>query len=232
MRRLLTGITVSSLTLVLTAAAPAGVVFSGDGSPADVGFVFDAAGGSGNIGDSFEFDTECSDPSTCAPQPGIMHEIGSAANSGRWQLDVSTVLNRAAGWFVEARLEILSHAGPGGILLVRDPSGGILVNLRDNEYEVGVTGGETVNVPISSGYHTLRLEMPAGGTRVNVLVDGGLFGSVLTDSSGPEFNFSDGNSSRALDANWDYVAVNEEIPEPATLWLLGLGASMLLQRRR
>jgi len=227
MGKLLTAtLLVFSMTLAFSATTRAGVVFSGDGSPADVGYTWDPAGGSGNIGDSFEFDK---------PSPGFMHEIGSGPNSGRWQLKdpvLSSELDGNAGWFVEARLEILDHMGPGGIFLVRGTTGGILINLRQNEFEIGVTGGQTVNVPTGQGFHTFRLEMPAGGSALDVFVDGVSRGSVATDTSGPELNFSDGNNQRGLLANWDYLVVNSEIPEPATLSLLGLGGALVLFRRR
>ena len=228
MNKLMTHTLVLALTLATAATAQAAVVFTGDGSPADAGFTFDAAGGSGNVGDSFEFDTECSNPSTCAAQPGIMHEIQNTSGAGRWQLNDLSELNRAAGWFVETNIQILSHSDPGGLLLIRDDVGGVVINLKTSQFEIG-----GVNVGIGSGYNKLRLVMAAGGSSIDITVNDISAGSVTaTPAGGAEFNFSDGNSSRGLDANWDYVAINGEIPEPATLSLLGLGATLLLRRRR
>ena len=223
MRKILTSTFVLTLTLILAPAAPAGVVFTGDGSPADVGYVYQDAGSGNPVEDIFDFDT----PS------GILHQNAVFEDSGRWDLPtVTSELVRATGWFIEVRLETLSNAGSvgqGGTLKAGDDVGGNFWVFRPDSIAFTDDNFATLlSVPITSGFHTVRGEMAASGTVVDIRVDGDLKGSVATDPT--DVNsvlWGDYSGSTAAEINWDYLVVNQNIPEPASLVLMGLGGTLL-----
>ena len=227
MSKRLTGTLVLTLTLALAAAAPGGVVFTGDGSPADVGYRYEGV-------DVFDLDT----PS------GILHQRHDEGAWGRWDARaeydefVGTELIRANGWFVEFRLEVISNnalsISQGGGLYVGDDVGRTAVYLHPDRYVAGI--GSVLEVPITPGYHTLRLEMAPGGTAFDMFVDGVSSGAVVPSPNGGagdhRFYFGDSSGPPAAEINYDYVVVNQEIPEPATLWMLGLAGTLIVGARR
>ena len=162
-----------------------------------------------------------------------MHQNAVFDDSGRWDLPtVTSELVRATGWFVEIRLETLSNSGSvgqGGTMKAGDDVGGNFWIFRPDRIDFANDNFVTLlSVPITSGFHTVRGEMAASGTVVDIFVDGALEGSIATDPNDANgVLWGDFSSSTAAEINYDYLVVNQEIPEPATLWLLGLGGSLL-----
>jgi hypothetical protein len=144
-------------------------------------------------------------------------------------------LNRAAGWSIETRLggipaeNTSNRNGFGAFLVARDNADGWIINI--NPLFISVTpnvgfAGNPVNYPAASKYsvdmhqfHTVKLEMPAGGAgsgALKVYVDGVDTGldtanSLIAGETGTHFFFAD-NGDMDQRLYYDYVAINTASP--------------------
>ena len=147
------------------------------------------------------------------------------------------------GFFIEAGINVTTTTGTngqvfisagndsnmGGVAVLNDEGGGqTRISLRSDSWSI--VNGVTTVVP--DGFHSVRVtQEPAGD--VLLTVDGGLVGSASPYNTGfgsSELRFGDANGGG--EAVWDYVVVNTNIPEPASMTLLALGGLAMLRRRR
>ena len=157
----------------------------------------------------------------------LFDSLGNVSNSNFMTLNTATAeLVRAVGWFIQFRVNSLDNTGDrfGNFFLVEDDVGalGILLNPDSLEFYRGDWIDYHTGIPelgglqaITPGFHTVRIEMAAGGTQFEVSVDGNLLGSVpanaqLFGTAG--LRFGDGSSGSASRAVWDYIIVNQEVP--------------------
>jgi hypothetical protein len=220
MKTMLTILT-CTLVLALTAGASAEVIWTGDGSPADVGY---SVAGSG----AFTLDS---------PEGFMYQDSGGSSLSYWYQALAGTELVRANGWIVEARLESISSSGSLGVYFAPcDDNGGVRVDVKPTEVLVFGQDGWSSSVSIDAEeYHTIRAVMVPGGTNVDIYVDNLTTPalSVLphTGLANAAVEFGDGSSGAAGEASWDYFDVRA-IPEPTSLVLLvAVSLSLVLWRR-
>ena len=205
MKRAATSIIMLTLVGVMVAGASAApIVFTGDGSPAAVGYLQSGT-------QTYTLDTP----------PGHMTQNPDSSGTGQWTLSAGAELTRANGWTVEMRRDNLVGGGNGNQFYVHDDVGGIyLLN-----YVTGVEGidgsqaGPWAWFPGPSDA-TIRIHMPAGGSNAAVTSNNSApqFINANSPPSGPGgFVPSAGPQTMAFaidaaggssaDVQWDYVAV-------------------------
>ena len=200
------------------------VVYDGSGSPADEGFT---EGGGSSL---FTLD---SDDGTPGSAPGFLHQAAAGGSGSDNFWDLTPNLDDAQGWFVETRFDVVSNDdvddGLGATFWVQSAIGRYLISLRENDIFVG---GSSVGYPGAGPFHTLRVEMPAGSPNPpEIILDGVSQGTFGVGGAGNRLSFGD-HSAGAAEVVWDYVVMNQEIPEPGGVALLVLGALLLRRRHR
>ena len=236
----LTGILIVVMSLITSQSASAGILFSGSGDPSAVGF--DGVG--------MNYDT----PRAGAIAGGGMtaHQTGVGSHNANSTADpdvITSELDRAAGYFVEFRFEAVDNApgnsnyGWGGFMGIRDTIGesyGFAPTPNDGNppESIGMIDwgnfppGGTVVAPINPGeFNTVRMTMPPGGTEIEFSVNGEFVASRNANGEGDgccSVFFGNGGDGGSAEIYYDYVAVNQEIPEPTSAMLLSLGVAGIL----
>ena len=235
----LTGILIVVMSLITSQSASAGILFSGSGDPSAVGF----------NGVGMNYDT----PRAGAIAGGGMtaHQTGVGSHNANSTADpdvITSELDRAAGYFVEFRFEAVDNApgnsgyGWGGFADVRDSTGeqwgfGPVPNSGNPPEQIGIIDwgnfppGGTTFAAINPGvFNTVRMVMQPGGTEMEFLVNGVSAGTRNANGEGDGccgVSYGNAGDGGSADIYWDYVAVNQEIPEPTSAMLLGLGVASI-----
>jgi len=247
-------ITISSVVLsvlaLMTIPATAGILFDGTGDPTASGL--EAI----NTPDDWQFDT----PSVgLLYQQATDNDGGYGLDDiDNGEPDVAAAeLDASKGYFVEWKVDLTSSSDgagwPGyniGNFAWLEDSSGKHLTLHGDENNTDAsknfswyTGWDDPapvgTVDMSGGFHTLRVENPGGdaGT-IDFFFDGN---QILDDHpmGGPDggngqarLMLGNGGASSVGEAVYDYIAINQEIPEPASLALLLMGAIFVMIRRR
>ena len=227
--------TIKSLTLlavVLVAVSQTSaqeLLWDGTGSPETVGYVAGT-----NSTTTFEFDT---------PSPGFMTQ---GLNTSGWDSFTASgifTLSRAEGWSLAVGIDVAqtSQGTWGAYTSIGDDVGGMYLFMYPDSFG-GLSGGSPQSsVDVGSGYHTYLINMPAGGTDVEIFVDGSpsAAATYLTDGATTPpvdtVSFGDGaTNAGAAAAVWDFVNLGPAggIPEPSSLTLLVIGLLGLTGYRR
>ena len=179
--------------------------------------------------------------------PGFLFQHSVAADSGIWILPAATAaveLSSTLGWFIETRIDAQTLVGgfdSGMALVMQDDAGSgywsangtadLLRFVTDN----GAGADLVVDVPLSDGFHVVRMQRAPGAPNIEFFIDGvsqhsGLASTLFT----PDMYWGDGASSSGGNAVWDYVGINSApvIPEPSSILLLALGGLVLPISRR
>ena len=160
--------------------------------------------------------------------------------------DTNLDLDGATGYTIEWRAELLDVRAsdqPGGATLSWEDTSSTnqfftLGLARDTEGQdyVQLRGSSLVNVDISSGMHTFRVTVI--GNEATLYIDDttpAATVSARTDISRNDIRLGDQTSNTEAKFTTDYIRITDEaayVPEPGSLALAGLGAAVLLTRRR
>ena len=226
--------TIKSLTLlavVLVAVSQTSaqeLLWDGTGSPETVGYVAGT-----NSTTTFQFDT---------PSPGFMTQ---GMNTSGWDSFTASgiPLSRAVGWSLAVGIEVTNTSQGiwGAHLGIGDDVGGLYFSTGADSFTVLAGGGVQSSVDVGSGYHTYLINMPAGGTDVEIFVDGSPSAAAMWTADGATtpgasaVTFGDGaTNAGAAAAVWDFVNLGPAggIPEPSSLTLLVIGLLGLTGYRR
>ncbi len=155
-------------------------------------------------------------------------------------------LVRANGWFIETRVKVTlptnTDSADAIITLGDEVGGGYVIFSTRNIPCYGPGSGYGFDVPlVGDDWNVIRRTMPAGGTAIQVDVNGTPVGSFTTAYDGwynSIVTIGDWGSGGGSDVAWDYLSFNEEqvIPEPGSLLVFASGlcglASFMVRRRK
>ena len=205
---------------LLICAAPASAAFlmngSGDPTVAPNNFVVDQGG----TAPGFTFD---SDDGTAGSAPGFLHQD---AAGGNYQTSSSPGLDESAGFFVEAQYEVVSNSGGddlyGSLLWVQGAWGRYLLGLGEQGQGITINGTTHAYDSGTGPFHKIRVQCDAGCGTPSVILDGNDLGTFALGGAGDKVGFGD-HSAETAEVIWDYVVVNQAIPEPTSGLLLAMG---------
>ena len=206
---------------VLSFATPASaqVLWNGTNSPADEGFVLNGSASVFSINNP----------------TGFMNQSGSGVSS--W--DISPGLTAAAGWFVEFGFRLNSNDG-----LDDGFAAAVIIDTNQGRQHIAI-GKNTNNLSIEvntyvdptdlvGGLHTVRVDCTGACKTTDIpeyFLDGAPIGvgsiPALSGPTGDRVTFGLHSNSGTADIDWDYVTINQEIPEPSSVMLLALGVAGL-----
>ena len=168
--------------------------------------------------------------------------IGNDGGANRYLTSITAAdTTSAQGWKVEMRLKVNASGNPWDTAFsVGDASSRYFSML------IGTTGmgyggaswsyNEVVAMDTTDGYHDYAMIYDPGTDLAGFYVDDVLYGTrdgataPIVISNRIDFGDGEGGWSGASDTQYSYVAFSD-VPEPATLCLLGLGG-LLLRRKR
>lgn len=179
-----------------------------------------------------------------SPVQGVLTQSTTADNISRYKLtsgNATAELVNANGWYIETRINVASPTSAANglyqvTLYASDGFGGFQLGLLPGSAAY-YPNGATSLATYAAGYHTLKItRLPGNTSSFDVSVDGGAAITIsdFVDAT-TQLQWGDGSGgggpSVVGQAEWDYVAVN--IPEPASLAIVGLaGGAMMVRRRR
>ena len=217
--------------LICALPAHAQFLMNGTGDPtvAPNNFEVDQTGTSG-----FTFD---SNDGTANSAPGFLHQ--EAGNPGNYQTTTSPLLVEPDGYFAEARYQVISNQTADSLLAatfwVQSGAGRYLLGLGEQSQGILINEGSGSAAYTDPGpFHTIRVECAPGCTAPSVILDGvDLGNAAISGAVGDKVGFGD-HSGQEAEVVWDYVVVNQEIPEPTSAFLLAtaiLGLAVYGRRR-
>ncbi|MCC6422921.1 MAG: PEP-CTERM sorting domain-containing protein [Phycisphaerales bacterium] len=179
-----------------------------------------------------EFDAPVTGYTVDSPSAGLLTQDTTLANTSRYALtSASAELVNSAGWYIEWRVNPQNTSGSFGVgLYANDSAGGIQLSTDPSGW--GSWNGGSGSY--ATGYHIFRLTRAPGGSDFQLQVDGGApttLSQYVPWGGASAMQWGDVSSGNSGQAEWDYVAVNSAVPEPTSLALLGLGATLLVRRR-
>jgi hypothetical protein len=171
------------------------------------------------------------------PNNGYFFEV-------RMDVESSTDGSGWPGYNIGVLIFLQDASGRNLIIGATDPNSGTTYGHASGDWPApgGWSGFLSGSFEMGGGFHTLRVEHPGGGAdTVDIFYDGGLVADDLTMIAGSASNaqarlfFGNSGASSSGQAVYDYIAINTEIPEPASMASmasLAMGAMCLLRRRR
>ena len=217
--------------LSFATSASAGTTWDGTNSPADEGF---ALNGSASV---FSINSPT----------GFMNLSSGGQGVNSWDISPGLDGDDPDGWFVEFGFRLNSNDGGddgfGAAIILRTAQGNQHIVLGRNggsglkHFVIEPTEGNrfTHDTDLAlGGLHTVRIDCT--GTcktteKPEYFFDGAPIGvgqiPQLSGSSGDTMTFGDHSNSGTVDIDWDYVTINQEIPEPSSVMLLALGVAGL-----
>ncbi len=248
MKRAMISFVALAVAALVAAPGSAQVLFTGDGDP--------TAAGLENINTANEWSFDTPSPGFLQQGPGNDDGGYGLDDIDNGAPDIAAAeLDPNNGYFFEVRMDVESSTDgaqwPGfniGVVIFLEDSSGRNLVIHPNDPNSGTVYGyfsgnwgdaNTGAHEMGGGFHTLRVEHPGGGAdTVDIFYDGGLVADNFTMSAGSASNgqarlfFGNSGALSSGQAVYDYIGINQEIPEPASMALLGMGAMCLLRRRR
>ncbi len=229
------GLWIAAVLVSLTGLANGQLVWTGGVFPSTVGFT-----------DSLNLTINEDELGT--PAPGFSFYDSGPTNGSPKELvsvaDAASQIVRANGYFAEIRLLTLENSGDRfghGLYLEDTTDGGVhalispdKVEFYDGDFSAWPGADITVNYT-PDDFHTIRMQVAPGAGTAEVFVDGvshGFIDATQCNVCNAQVGFGDGSSGSYGRSVVDYIVVNKEIPEPASLVLLALGGLAMVRRRR